>query len=170
MTQIMQCSFNNITPEVPMLPSLRLYMIWGEDNIRRMVRYHHNLLRLGEIDDFLSQNQAHFEHATRKTADFFVDVLSHVKSTNVLLGYPAMKMRYFNITVDEHARYVWLETYKIAIKDMNMPSECIEEFWSWIESMSIWMINRHTLPTTPRYFYKDIWEDFVDFKTIRKCG
>lgn len=170
MTQIMQCSINNITPEVPRRPSLHLYMIWGEDKIRQLVRYHHNLLRLGEIDDFLSQNQAHFEHATRKTSDFFVDVLSHVKSSDILLEYPAMKMRYFNITVDEHARYVWLETYKKAILDMQMPSECIEEFWSWIESMSLWMINRHTMHSTPRYLYKDIWENFVDFQVHKKCS
>jgi hemoglobin len=170
MTQIMQCSFNNITPEVPPLPSLRLYMVWGEDKIRQLVRYHHFLLQLGEISDFLPHNHEQFEHATRKTADFFVNVFSHVKSTNTPLGYPAMKLRYFNITVDEHARYVWLETYKIAIIDMKMPSECIEEFWSWIEPLSLWMINRHMMAVTPRYYYKDIWEDFADFNMIKKCG
>lgn len=170
MTQMMKCSINALTPELPPLPSLGLYMNWGEDKIRQLVRYHHYLLMFSEIENFLPQGNVQFEHATQKTADYFVNVLSHVKSSDLAFGHPALKMRHFNITVDEYARFVWLDTYKSAIVDMQMPSEYIEEFWTWIESLSLWMINHHTMLTPPRYLYKDIWEDFVDFKKLKKCS
>lgn len=41
MTQMMKCSINALTLEIPPLPSLGLYMNWGEDKIRQLVRYHH---------------------------------------------------------------------------------------------------------------------------------
>lgn len=170
MTQIMNRELKSIIPEIPPLPSLHLYMQWGEDKIRKMVRYHHYLLRLGDIENFLSYNHEEFEHATSKTADFFVDVLSRGKFSKTLYGYPAIKMRYFQITVDEHARDVWLESYKKAIIDMKMPSECIEDFWDWIEPLSLWMVNRRTLSEIPRYPYKDIWTDFIDFKQLSRCS
>ena len=170
MTQIMNRPIKSITPEMPLLPSLRLYKYWGEAKIRQMVRYHHYLLRLSIIDNFLPEDNLQFEYATAKTADFFVDVLSNGRFTKSIYGYPALKMRYFQITIDEHARDVWLDTYKKAIIDMRMPSECIEDFWNWIESLSLWMINRRTMSQTPRYPYHEIWTDFVDFKQMYRCG
>lgn len=153
-----------ITPENPPLPSIHLYMKWGEEKIRQMVRYHHYLLRLSDIENFLPIDEQAFENATRKTANFFVDILSRGKFSQSTFGYPVIKMRYFQITVDEYARDIWLESYKKAINDMNMPSECIEDFWNWIEPLSIWMINRRTQREVTRYPYRDVWTDFVDFK------
>jgi len=171
MTQIMNKERATGTAlEVPPLPSFHLYMKWGEDKIRKMVRYHHNLLRLSDIDNFLPNDYEQFEHATRKTADFFVDALSRGGSVQALYGYPALKMRYFQITVDEHARDVWLQMYKKAIMDMKMPSEFIEDFWNWIESLSLWMVNRPTKCNLPRYPYKDIWTDFVEFRPLNRCS
>lgn len=121
------------------------------------------------LEHFLPEEEAQFEHATQKTADFFVDVLSGGISLQELLGYPALKMRFFQITVDETARDVWLEMYKKVIIDMNMPSECIEEFWNWIEPLSLWMINHQTMPQIPRYPYQEIWTDLVEFSQCRRC-
>lgn len=170
MTQIMNNGHKGSVLEMPPLPSFQLYMKWGEEKIRKLVRYHHNLLRLSDIENFLPSDQGQFEHATQKTADFFVDVLSRRVSSQNLFGYPALKMRYFQITVDEHARDVWLEMYKRAIIDMKMPSECIEEFWNWIEPLSLWMINHRTLAVVPRYPYHEIWTDLVEFTQLHRCS
>ncbi|MDD5051359.1 MAG: globin [Sulfuricurvum sp.] len=157
-------------PEV-LYPSHRLYMIWGADKIRQMVRYHHNLLRLCGIENFLPFEDDLFEFATKKTADFFVDILSRGKYSLPIVGCPSLRMRYFQITVDEKAREVWLAMYKKAINDLSMPSECIEEFWNWIEPLSIWMINRRNFSIEiTRYPYSSIWTDFVDFKYLSRCG
>jgi len=170
MTKIMNKSFQMTALESFPLPSIRLYMLWGEVKIRQMVRHHHYLLRLGDIENFLPNDNDKFEHATRKTADFFVDILSKGKFSTLTYPYPSLKMRYFQITVDEYARDVWLDAYKKAILDMKMPSECIEDFWNWIEQLSIWMVNRRTQPEITRYPYKDVWMDFVDFKQMGRCS
>jgi hemoglobin len=170
MTKIINKSFQMTALESFPLPSTRLYMLWGEEKIRQMVRYHHDLLQLGDIENFLPNDHDKFEHATQKTADFFVDVLSKGKFSTTTYSYPSLKMRYFQITVDEHARDVWLDAYKKAIIHMKMPSECIEDFWSWIEPLSLWMVNRRTLSEIPRYPYRDVWMDFVDFKQMHRCG
>ncbi|MCX6062303.1 MAG: globin [Campylobacterales bacterium] len=161
---------NRIFPEVP-LPSNRLYELWGEDKIRQMVRYHHNLLRLSEIDDFLPFENYAFEFVTVKTANFFVDILKRDDMSPIPVGYPTLQMRHFQITVDEHAREVWLRMYKKVIQDMSMPSECIENFWNWIEPFSIRMINRQTTDCEIiRYPYEPLWTDFVEFKHLYRCS
>lgn len=170
MTKIMNKDIESIPHEILPLPSINLYITWGEEKIRQMVRYHHYLLRLSKIDNFLSHDPAQFDHATAKTADYFVDVLSRGKFSNASYPYPALKLRYFQITIDEYARDIWLEMYKKAIIDMKMPSECIEGFWNWIEPLSLWMVNRRTLSEIPRYPYKDIWIDFIDFKQLSRCS
>ena len=170
MTKIMNKDIQRIPHEILPLPSIALYMTWGEEKIRQMVRYHHYLLHLSEIDNFFSSDQAQFDHATAKTADYFVDVLSRGKFSNVTYPYPALKLRYFQIIIDEHVRDVWLDAFKKTIIDMKMPSECIEDFWNWIETLSLWMVNRRTMPKIPRYPYREIWTDFVDFKQMNRCG
>lgn len=169
MTQIMNRENDNRPTQTVPMPSSKLFIKWGEEKIRKMVRYHHNLLRLSDIEHFLPEEEARFEHATQKTADFFVEVLSCKISSHDLFGYPALKMRFFQITVDETARDIWLQMYKKAIVDMNMPSECIEDFWNWIEPLSLWMINRQTMNEVPRYPYHEIWTDLVEFTRRRRC-
>lgn len=170
MTQIMNSNMNIMALETPPKPSLRLYMLWGEKKIRQMVRYHHYLLRLSDRPDFFSEDESEFEHATLKTADFFIEVLSKGRFSQDPYPYPALKMRHFQITVDEDARDIWLNAYKTAIRELNMPSECIEDFWNWIEPLSLWFVNRRNLPEIPRYPYKDIWLEFVDLKHMKRCS
>lgn len=130
-------------PEVP-FPSLMLFRTWGEENIRMMVRHHHALLRKSAIGDLFPADEEAFAFATEKTADFFVEALGGEKVYTPVHGHPALRMRHFHITIDEKAREIWLMMYKKTIHDLPMPAECVEEFWNWIEPLSIRMINRRT--------------------------
>ncbi|MBU0632208.1 globin [bacterium] len=132
-----------VFPEV-VFPTNKLYRLWGEKNIRDMVFYHHRLLRKSSIGSFFSSDDAVFEFATKKTGDFFVEALGGGKVYSSQYGHPALRMRHFHMTIDEKAREIWLMMYKKTIKELSMPAECIEEFWNWIEALSIRMINRRT--------------------------
>lgn len=135
-------------------PSNQLFLSWGEENIRKMVAYHHNLLRKSAIGDLFPKDNAKFEFATAKTADFFVEALGGGKEFSSKYGHPALRMRHFQMTIDEKAREIWLMMYKKTIKDVKMPDEFVEEFWNWIEALSIRMINRRTnVYDIPRFFY-----------------
>jgi hemoglobin len=67
-----------VYPEVP-FPSTLLFQTWGEENIRKMVRYHHQLLRKSVIGNLFPANDEMFNFATEKTADFFVEALGGEK-------------------------------------------------------------------------------------------
>jgi len=146
-----------VYPEVP-FPTTRLIQQWGADNIRTMVRYHHGLLRKSAIRNLFPSDETMFAFATEKTADFFVEALGGEKSYTSFHGHPALRMRHFHITIDEKGREIWLMMYKKTINDLSMPQECIEEFWSWIEPLSIRMINRRTtVAPIERHPYCAIW-------------
>ncbi|HEX5328968.1 globin [Sulfuricurvum sp.] len=146
-----------VYPEVP-FPTIILYQQWGEENIRNMVRYHHGLLRKSAIGNLFPADDAMFTFATEKTADFFVEALGGEKVYTPVHGHPALRMRHFHITVDEKGREIWLMMYKKTINDLGMPSGCIEEFWNWIEPLSIRMINRRTtVAPIERHPYSTIW-------------
>jgi hemoglobin len=148
-----------VYPEVP-FPSNALHKRWGEANIRQMVRYHHALLRKSVIGALFPSDDAAFASATEKTADFFVEALGGDRHYTPVHGHPALRMRHFHITIDEKGREIWLMMYKKTINDLKMPSACIEEFWNWIEPLSIRMINRRTTVTgIARYPYESIWND-----------
>ncbi len=141
-------------------PSNRLYKLWGENNIRDMVFYHHRLLRKSSIGSFFSKDDAMFEFATQKTGDFFVEALGGGSVYSSVYGHPALRMRHFHMTIDEKAREIWLMLYKKTIKELAMPSDCIEEFWNWIESLSIRMINRRTtVMDIPRFRFNDMFKE-----------
>ncbi len=146
-----------VYPEVP-FPSPSLMHQWGEANIRTMVHHHHNLLRKSVIGDLFPRDDAMFTFATEKTADFFVEALGGEKVYTSVHGHPALRMRHFHITIDEKGREIWLMMYKKTINDLKMPQGCIEEFWSWIEPLSIRMINRRTtVAPIERHLYNAIW-------------
>lgn len=146
-----------VYPEVP-FPTDSLIRVWGADNIRMMVHYHHDLLRKSAIGDLFPADDEMFRFTTEKTADFFVEALGGEKGYTPLHGHPALRMRHFHVTIDEKGREIWLMMYKKTINDLGMPNECIEEFWNWIEPLSIRMINRRTtIAPIERRPYNAIW-------------
>lgn len=148
-----------VYPEVT-FPSNKLFKEWGEENIKNMVRYHHNLLRKSAIGNLFPDNDKAFDFATKKTAEFFVEALGGDKVYTSVHGHPALRARHFHIPIDEKGRDIWLMMYKKTIKDLSMPSELIEEFWTWIEALSIRMINRRTMiMDIERFPYTKIWND-----------
>lgn len=157
-TRIADPKIDIIYPEVP-FPSNRLFNEWGEENIRSMVRYHHALLRKSAIGGMFPSDDEAFRFATEKTADFFIEALGGEKVYTPVHGHPALRMRHFHITVDEKAREIWLMMYKKSINDLRMPHHLIEEFWNWIEPLSIRMINRRTtVEPIERHPYPSIWK------------
>ncbi len=146
-----------VYPEVP-FPSNALCHSWGEENIRDMVRYHHALLRKSAIGNLFPADDAAFTAATERTADFFVEALGGEPHYTPSHGHPALRMRHFHITIDEKGREIWLMMYKKTINDLEMPFQHIEAFWSWIEPLSIRMINRRTtVNDIPRHPFASIW-------------
>ncbi len=152
------------------LPSVRLYMVWGGDKIRSLVRYHHNMLRLSSIEAIVPYEDEGFETLTRKAGDLFVEMLSKGKFSPASYPFASAAVHRLYRDFDETKREMWLEMYKKAVKDMNMPSECIEDFWNWVEALSLRMLNRNGRGEVKRFPYASVWTDFVEFTQLYRCG
>lgn len=142
-------------------PSNNILKAAGEQKIRAMVLYHHSLLRKSSVGDMFPSDEAAFLEGTDKTADFFVEALGGGDVFSSKHGHPALRSRHFRFTIDEKGREIWLMLYKKTLKDIEFPKEYIEEFWNWIEPLSIRMINRRTTALPPeRHSFESIKSEF----------
>lgn len=101
------------------------------------------------------QDEKEFLEGTQKTADFFVEALGGGDVFSAKHGHPALRGRHFRFVIDEKGREIWLMMYKKTLKDIGFPKELAEEFWNWIEPLSIRMINRRTTTMPPERIYFD---------------
>lgn len=142
-------------------PSNKILKIFGEANIRAMVLHHHSLLKKSSVGDMFPQDEKEFLEGTEKTADFFVEALGGGDVFSAKHGHPALRGRHFRFVIDEKGREIWLMMYKKTLKDIGFPKELIEEFWNWIEPLSIRMINRRTTTMPPeRIYFESIKAEF----------
>jgi hemoglobin len=149
-----------IYPEVP-FPPKTIYKEFGEENIRKMVFHHHTLLKKSFLGHLFSQDEKMFEIVTNRTAEFFMEALGAPERYTSQYGHPHLRSRHFPFSIDEQARDIWLMFYKKTLKEVDFPKEYLKDFWEWIESLSLRMINRRTMMEAPkRYPYKDIAHEF----------
>jgi hemoglobin len=142
-------------------PSNKILKAVGVEKIKAMVLHHHSLLRKSSVGDLFPKDDAMFLAGTEKTAEFFIEALGGGDIFTSKHGHPALRGRHFQFTIDEKGREIWLTMYKKTLKDIDFPKEYIEEFWNWIEPLSIRMINRRTTTVPPeRFYFETIKEEF----------
>jgi hemoglobin len=142
-------------------PSNKILKAVGEPKIRAMVLYHHSLLRKSSVGDMFPQGEKEFLEGTEKTAEFFIEALGGGDIFTSKHGHPALRGRHFRFSIDEKGREIWLMLYKKTLKDIDFPKEYIEEFWNWVEPLSIRMINRRTTTMPPeRIHFESIKAEF----------
>lgn len=141
-------------PEVP-FPSSRVLETVGEASIRRLVRRHHDLLRVSEIGHMFSSDDAQYEAAVEKIADFVIESCGGPAAYTVKHGKGCMRTRHFPFTIDETGRDIWLNCLWFALEAAAFPPEISEEYWRWMEPFSIRMINRRTMRGQPKRYPYD---------------
>ncbi len=142
-------------------PSNKILKTLGEEAIRNMVFHHHSMLKKSSIGDMFPADEKEFLEGTQKTADFFVEALGGGDIFSSKHGHPALRGRHFRFIIDEKGREIWLMMYKKTLRDIEFPKELLEEFWNWIEPLSIRMINRRTTAVPPqRFTFESIKSEF----------
>ncbi len=158
--RVVEAMIDFIYPAVP-FPSNRIFKTLGEENIRAMVWHHHRLLQKTTIGILFPQDEKIFKIAIDKASDFFVEALGGEQLFTHQHGEPHLRMRHFPFDIDEDAREIWIAMYKKTLKDIDFPKELLEEFWNWIEPLSIRMINRRTTMDAPkRHYWSDVKSEF----------
>lgn len=135
-------------PPVP-FPSLRVIRSAGEGRLRALVWRHHTLLRASPVGHLFPADDEKFARGTDKTADFIVEACGGPAHFTPQFGHTCMRTRHFPFTIDEAARETWLDLLWQALDDVLFPDEVREEYWNWLEAMSIRMINRRTTKAAP---------------------
>lgn len=138
-------------PEVP-FPSSRILNVVGEALLRKLVRRHHDLLRASEIGDLFSSDEAEYQSAVTKIADFVVESCGGRTDYTMKHGKTCMRVRHFPFDIDETAREIWLSCLWQALEETEWPSAVREEYWNWMEPFSIRMINRRTFRSQPKRY------------------
>lgn len=141
--RIVDSMIDIIFPPVP-FPSNKIFNALGEVKIREMVWHHHTLLLKTKVGDLFPRNEEALKMVIDKSADFFVEALGGDQVFTEQHGEPHLRMRHFKIPIDENDREIWLAMYKKTLKEIAFPQEHLQEFWNWIEPLSIRMINRRT--------------------------
>ena len=159
--RVVEAMIDIIFPAVP-FPSNKIFKALGEEKIRAMVWHHHQLLLKTKVGKLFPANEEAFKMAVDKSADFFVEALGGGDAFTSVHGEPHLRMRHFKIPIDENDREIWLGMYKKTLKEVAFPKELLEEFWNWIEPLSIRMINRRTnMESIKRHYWSDIKSEFV---------
>lgn len=140
---IVDAMIDVIYPPVP-FPSNKIFKAIGEEKIREMVWHHHRLLAKTKVGNIFPQDEEGFKIAVDKSADLFVEALGGEPIFTKQHGGFHLRMRHFTVPIEENDREIWLAMYKKTLKEISFPKEHLEEFWNWIEALSIRMINRRT--------------------------
>ena len=119
------------------------------EKVRELVVEHHRLIWHSPLQPIFGHNEKHFWKAVELTADFHAEVCGGAKLYTERKGHPHLRERHFPFTIREQDRALWLELYMQALRNVAFPLEVAEEYWRWVESLSIRMINRRTTFAEP---------------------
>lgn len=159
--RVVEAMIDVIYPSVP-FPSNKIFKAMGEMAIRDMVTYHHQLLLNTKIKKIFPENKDALNMVIDKSADFFVEALGGGEVFTSVHGEPHLRMRHFKVPIDENDREIWLAMYKKTLKEIDFPREHLEEFWNWIEALSIRMINRRTnMNAIKRHPWSQVKQEFA---------
>lgn len=151
-----------IYPPVP-FPSNKIFHAIGEIKIREMVWHHHRLLLKTKVGDLFPKNEEAFKMAVDKSADLFVEALGGNPIFTEQHGGFHLRMRHFKVPIDENDREIWLAMYKKTLKEIDFPKEHLQEFWNWIEPLSIRMINRRTtMEAIKRHYWSSVKRELME--------
>ncbi|WP_312283819.1 globin [Candidatus Igneacidithiobacillus taiwanensis] len=135
-------------PEV-VFPTRRVALVAGVEKIRELVVEHHRLLWHSPLQPIFGNDEKHFWKAVELTADFHAEACGGPKLYTQKRGHPHLRVRHFPFTIRERDRELWLDLYVEALRKVAFPLEVAEEYWQWIEALSIRMINRRSTVAPP---------------------
>jgi len=125
-------------------PDPEFYNLLGEEGIRKLVSRHYDLLRTSSIKNLFSTDDAEFELSKQHSADFMIQICGGPDYYNQHRGRPIMSERHAPFTITPKGRIVWLNCYKQALLELNMPGDAVLSFWNYINLFSNWVVNAPT--------------------------
>ena len=123
------------------IPSPKVLEFLGEEGMRKLISDHYDILRESNIKGLFPPSDEGFALAKKHSADFFIQICGGPQHFNQKRGRPMMAARHAPFAITQEARRVWLESYIMILKPLDMPEELKESFWNYLDVFSIWMMN-----------------------------
>lgn len=123
------------------LPNPEFLKALGEDGMRKLISDHYDLLVQSDIKGLFPPSAQGLEMAKKHSADFFIQICGGPSYFNQSRGAPMMKARHNPFKINKKARRIWLESYILVLKDLDIDEDLKKSFWDYIDKFSIWMMN-----------------------------
>lgn len=134
-----------VPPEGPpqgIQPSSEIYAKMGENHIYQMLEDFYSELEKSSIRYLFPQDM---KEASHRSAAFFVFILGGPPLYQQQFGPPRMRQRHFPFAIDEAARQIWLNCFKVVLQDADkkyqFPMEHMQGFFRFLDQFSRWMVN-----------------------------
>lgn len=137
---------------MPPLPSPTVFVAVGDESLRELVRFHHELLRRSSIGDLFPRDPKRFHAVVEHIAEFVVNSIFGRPEGVGTRGLTWFRTRHLPLTIDETARNVWLGALLAAFDEVDYPDAARVELWNWVEALSIRAITRRTMVGQPRRY------------------
>ncbi len=135
-------------PEGPpqgIVPDSEIYLKMGENNIYKMLEDFYIELGKSSIKEMFTGDLLEASH---RSAAFFVFIMGGPPLYQQKYGPPMMRKRHLPFKIDEQARQVWLECFRLTLIDADkkyqFPMEYYDNFWNFLDKFSGWMVNKHS--------------------------
>lgn len=123
------------------IPDRGFYLALGEKGISKMVSRHYDLLRTSSIKSLFPKEDAEFELAKIRSSDFIIQICGGPDYFNQHRGKPKLINRHSHFSINSEGRLEWLNCYKQALLELDIPENLILSFWDYVNVFSIWMVN-----------------------------
>ena len=137
---------------LPPVPSPATFAAVGEEPLRALVRYHHELLRRSSIGDLFPRDPKRFAAVVERIATFIVETSKGSPEVALTQGLTWFRSRHLPLTIDETARNVWLGALLASFDEVGYPDAARADLWNWVEALSIRAITRRTMVGQPRRY------------------
>jgi hemoglobin len=136
----------------PPAPAPASFTAAGEEPLRALVRYHHELLRRSSIGDLFPRDPKRFAAVVEHIAEFMVNSAFGRPEGLASRGLTWFRTRHLPLTIDETARNVWLGALLASFDEIGYPDAARIDLWNWVEALSIRAITRRTMVGQPRRY------------------
>jgi hemoglobin len=143
--------FDLAFPPIP-APARGAFAGVDDEMLRALVIFHHELLRRSSIGDLFPSNPKRFAEVVERIATFVVEMIHGSPDFVQAHGMVWFRARHLALTIDETARNVWLAAMLVAFEEVDFPEAARQEFWNWVEALSIRAITRRTMIGQPRRY------------------
>ena len=123
------------------VPERRLYDLLGEQGIRDMISHQYDLLAQSEIKEMFPPVGKGLEMAKQHTADYIIQRFGGPAIYRERRGHPMLINRHKDFEITKRAREVWLECYREALIQQDLPDDVKLSFWKFFNSFSNWLVN-----------------------------